>query len=137
MHPVEWPPASGKHFSTCEESLIPGAEVGFAICVCGTKKSQPLGTGGSQLVRAPTQILGTLKLFKSLLVCSGPYFSLEPLLNVHFMCKKDVGEARKYVLWLFLHCKERVNVNLRHDHTLLNGASNSLYFRDIICALLY
>lgn len=74
VHPVEWPPASGKHFSTCEEPLIPGAEVGFAICVCGTRKSQSLGTSGSRLVRAPAQIPGTLILFKSLLVCSGQIF---------------------------------------------------------------
>lgn len=74
VHPVEWPPAGGKHLSTCEESLIPGAQGGLAICVCGTRKSRPPGTGGSQLVRAPTQILGTLKRFKSLLVCSGHIF---------------------------------------------------------------
>lgn len=96
VHPVEWPPASGKHFSTCEESLIPGAEVGFAICVCGTRKSQPLGTGGSQLVTAPTQILGTLKLFKSLLVCSGHIFQSRTTIecSVHVQEKLWVMHGR-------------------------------------------
>lgn len=98
VHPVEWPPASGKHFSTCEESLIPGAEAGFAICVCGTRTSQPLGTSGSQLVRAPTQILRTLIVFKYIAV--GTYFSLETLLSVHFMSRRCC-DAWKHTLWLF------------------------------------
>lgn len=148
MHPVEWPPASGKHFSTCEDSLIPGAEVGFAICVCGTRKSQPLGTGGSPLVRAPTQILGTLKLFKSLLVCSGHIFQSRttPGCSVHVQEKMWVmhGSTR---YGCFSNYKDRVHVNLRHGHTMSNSATSVctvslilsfcisyLHFRDVVCA---
>lgn len=66
VHLVQWLLQSGKHFSTCEESLIPGGGDGFTICVCGPRKSQPLGTSRSH--RTLTQMLQHL--FKSLHVCS-------------------------------------------------------------------
>lgn len=63
MRPVEWSQASGKHFSMCEESLIPGAEDGFAICVYGPKKI----TASWHQQGAPTEMLCISNLFKSLL----------------------------------------------------------------------
>lgn len=94
VHPVEWPPARGKHFSACEQSLIPGAEVGLAICVCGTRKPQPLGTSGSQLVSAPTQTLGTLTLFKSPPVCSGHIFQSRNTTDSSFHEQETHGNMR-------------------------------------------
>lgn len=123
VHPAEWPAASGKHFSTCEESLIPGAEVGFAICVCGTRKTQPLGTSGSQLVRAPTQILGTLIRFKSLLVCRGHIFQSRNTTWAFIPWAGDAAVHANVCKRLFLLCKEIEDVNFRYNHSVWNNVA--------------
>lgn len=43
---VEWSQASGKHFSMCEESLIPEAEDGFTTGVCGPRNHSQLAPVG-------------------------------------------------------------------------------------------
>lgn len=61
-----------------------------------------------------------------------------------------VSDAWKDMLWLFLHCRERKDANLRHDPTVLNSVTSvwsasiilsfsisHLYFRDMVCASTY
>lgn len=66
---VEWSQASGKHFSTREESLIPEAEDVFTTGVCGPRNHGQLAPAGHTELQH--KCFCTQKLFKSLLMCRG------------------------------------------------------------------
>lgn len=93
---VEWSQVSGKHFSMCEESLIPRAEDGFTTSVCGPRNHSQLAPAG----HTELQMLCTSKLFKYLLMCCVAFQKRQVLLcfahSVHLQVK--FGMMHKYVL---------------------------------------
>ena len=115
VHAVEWPPASGKHFSTCEESLIPGAELGSAICVCGTAAWLQQATA-AQGSNTNTNLPG--------LRWARP------------------SAARTHASWVFLLCKEMAEGHFWYHQTLKPVAGRCtvsclisfLDFRDVVPA---